>query len=137
MPVSAPLGWQFSGKCLGYDPNLFFPFPTETVQLAVAKRICADCPVKQQCLAFALALDIPHGVWGGLGEGERRELRRSSPHATNAIEYWQVEHGTANGAQWERRHGMRVCDPCLKAEQERRQHYKDLARAQRAERIAG
>jgi WhiB family redox-sensing transcriptional regulator len=33
--------------------------------------ICADCPVRRQCLAFALDTRQDHGVWGGTSEQER------------------------------------------------------------------
>ena len=40
-----------------------------------AKAICAKCPVRPECLAFALRTDQVHGVWGGMSEQERRPLR--------------------------------------------------------------
>lgn len=49
--------------CLGEDPELFFP---ETqAQAEVAKSVCADCPIRRECLAGALLRREPHGVWGG------------------------------------------------------------------------
>jgi WhiB family redox-sensing transcriptional regulator len=33
--------------------------------------------VRTQCLEFAIAARLDHGVWGGMTEGERRSLRRS------------------------------------------------------------
>lgn len=44
---------------------------------APAKAICAGCEVRQQCLAFALARGIAHGIWGGLSPKERRQVARS------------------------------------------------------------
>ena len=43
-------------------------------QVAQAKAICAGCPVRRQCLAFALRTHQVHGVWGGLTEQERHPL---------------------------------------------------------------
>ncbi len=37
-----------------------------------AKAICATCPVREPCLAYALRIREPHGIWGGLSEVERR-----------------------------------------------------------------
>ncbi|WP_336873902.1 WhiB family transcriptional regulator [Rhodococcus qingshengii] len=37
-----------------------------------AKRVCAGCEVRVDCLAFALANDERFGVWGGLTASERR-----------------------------------------------------------------
>jgi len=39
-----------------------------------AKEICRTCPVVDECLDYALTIREPHGIWGGLNEGERRLL---------------------------------------------------------------
>ena len=49
--------------------------PAEVPGKAVA--ICASCPVRTQCLEYALRNSIKHGIWGGLNPEERtRECRR-------------------------------------------------------------
>lgn len=40
-----------------------------------AKAACGRCPVRVECLAYALAADERFGVWGGLGPEERRAKR--------------------------------------------------------------
>ena len=45
------------------DPDLWFA--ESPADLERAKIQCADCPVRQQCLAGALARNEPWGVWGG------------------------------------------------------------------------
>jgi WhiB family redox-sensing transcriptional regulator len=71
--------WRAAGACLTADPDLFFPIAEGTVtskQAARAQRICADCPVRQQCLDFAMRTREPAGIWGGTTPEERiRELR--------------------------------------------------------------
>lgn len=61
--------------------KLFFPTaesgPARTTQVMAAKAVCARCPVREQCLAEALAR-IPYGIAGGLTEHERRTLRRGT-----------------------------------------------------------
>ncbi|MGB6207976.1 WhiB family transcriptional regulator [Mycobacterium sp.] len=45
------------------DPDLWFAdSPSE---LERAKALCADCPIRSQCLAAALQRAEPWGVWGG------------------------------------------------------------------------
>jgi WhiB family redox-sensing transcriptional regulator len=39
-----------------------------------AKSICALCPVRIECLEYAVRIREPHGIWGGLNELERRVL---------------------------------------------------------------
>ena len=41
-----------------------------------AKDICAECPVREPCLEYALTVREKHGVWGGRTERERRRLIR-------------------------------------------------------------
>jgi WhiB family transcriptional regulator, redox-sensing transcriptional regulator len=49
--------------CREYDADLWFSeTPTE---LEFAKSLCADCPVRIECLAGALERREPWGVWGG------------------------------------------------------------------------
>ena len=75
------LGWQSDAACRGESAASFYPpphFERKDVRLTrerVAKSICAQCSVKQSCLGYALRTAEPHGIWGGLNEVERRELR--------------------------------------------------------------
>lgn len=39
-----------------------------------AKAICAECPVRRECLDYALSIREPHGIWGGLNEVERKTI---------------------------------------------------------------
>ena len=41
---------------------------------ALAKVVCAGCPVIQQCREDALTRREPYGVWGGLTEEEREAI---------------------------------------------------------------
>ncbi len=63
-----------AGKCHTLPPSTFFP--SDGVGVEIARRICADCPMKQPCLEYALANRIDHGVWGGCSERERRRILR-------------------------------------------------------------
>ncbi len=72
--LTGNLVWQADAKCLGYDPDLFFP--EQGASTAPAKNICRECPVRLKCLDYALEETIRFGVWGGLSERERRRLRK-------------------------------------------------------------
>ena len=49
--------------CRTQDPELFFAESPEDVEYA--KSLCADCPVRLDCLTGALERAEPWGVWGG------------------------------------------------------------------------
>src|SRR5579862_5005251 len=66
--------WMAEGKCRELAPETFFP--SDGVGVEIARRICADCPVKEPCLEYALHNRIEHGVWGGASERERRRIAR-------------------------------------------------------------
>lgn len=72
---SNPLAWQTDALCAQTDPEAFFPEKGGSTR--DAKRICATCDVKAQCLDYALHNDERFGIWGGLSERERRRLRRT------------------------------------------------------------
>ena len=68
--------WMARGSCADESPSLFFP--SDGVGVEVARRICATCPVTDECLEHALVNRIDHGVWGGASERQRR-VRRLLP----------------------------------------------------------
>jgi WhiB family redox-sensing transcriptional regulator len=71
--------WPTEAACLSVDPDLFFPISTTgpaEKQIARAKRICAGCAVRRECLEFALAHDQMYGIWGGTTPDDRRRDRR-------------------------------------------------------------
>jgi WhiB family redox-sensing transcriptional regulator len=64
--------WMARGNCAHESPSRFFP--SDGVGVEIARRICATCPVKDECLEHALVNRIDHGVWGGASERERRRI---------------------------------------------------------------
>ena len=60
--------------CRQIDPELFYP--EKGGSSSEAKKICLTCPIQERCLEWALARDERFGVWGGLSERERRDLKR-------------------------------------------------------------
>jgi hypothetical protein len=66
-------GWRHRALCATVDPELWFPPPG--ARATAAKRICAGCPVRAECLAFALAVAPQYGIWAGLNTTELDALR--------------------------------------------------------------
>lgn len=72
--------WRDRAACRDEDPELFFPISTggpSLRQIALAKQVCRRCPVRSDCLDWALTTGQDAGVWGGLGPAERRALART------------------------------------------------------------
>jgi WhiB family redox-sensing transcriptional regulator len=68
------LGWQERALCAQTDPEAFFPEKGGSTR--EAKRVCLVCPVRAECLEYALEHDERFGIWGGLSERERRKLKK-------------------------------------------------------------
>jgi WhiB family redox-sensing transcriptional regulator len=60
--------------CATTDPELWFPELDSLWRVAQAKNICGKCPVKQECLDYALVNKFKDGIWGGLSPTERHRL---------------------------------------------------------------
>jgi WhiB family transcriptional regulator, redox-sensing transcriptional regulator len=76
--MSEPANWRVRAACRQADPELFFPEGTAgPAQRAAeqAKRVCGRCLVQARCLNWALDHATAFGIWGGLTEDERRDLR--------------------------------------------------------------
>jgi WhiB family transcriptional regulator, redox-sensing transcriptional regulator len=79
--------WRAHGACLSADPDLFFPISAagpSARQVARAKSVCAGCPVRRECLDFALNTHQVHGVWGGTSAEERQFVRGHRAHTRAA-----------------------------------------------------
>jgi WhiB family redox-sensing transcriptional regulator len=61
--LDRPADDHLSLPCRGFEPDLWFSeIPAELDQ---AKRLCARCPIRFECLAGAVLRREPWGVWGG------------------------------------------------------------------------
>lgn len=69
--------WMDAALCAQEDPDIWFPERGESrdpvkahltykKQVAMAARICKECPVETQCLADARERGETDGVWGGV-----------------------------------------------------------------------
>jgi WhiB family transcriptional regulator, redox-sensing transcriptional regulator len=66
--------WLDRAACLQADPDA--SYPEKGGSSRAAKRVCHTCPVQTDCLSYALANDERFGIWGGMSERERRQLKR-------------------------------------------------------------
>ncbi|WP_281416869.1 WhiB family transcriptional regulator, partial [Actinocrinis puniceicyclus] len=70
--------WQERGACRGANPALFFAPDNENNQQrrfreTAAKAVCAHCPVRTVCRAYAEQTGELYGIWGGTTERERMQ----------------------------------------------------------------
>lgn len=65
--------WVSQGICAQTDPDAFHPEKGASTE--PAKRICHECPVKAECLEWALEHDERFGIWGGASSQERRKIQ--------------------------------------------------------------
>lgn len=72
--------WMDNAACIDADVNLFFPPRDKDLYRSIsdkAKEYCfgkdgdTPCPVRAQCLWYAIDSDEVHGIWGGMSHRER------------------------------------------------------------------
>lgn len=70
--------WMQDAACLGYDPDAWFPSKVRNVNERRALWVCrARCPVRNECLAYALSLGPGcQGIWGGTTHEQRRHFHQ-------------------------------------------------------------
>jgi WhiB family redox-sensing transcriptional regulator len=67
--------WRRQALCAGHpDRGAWFADDADVARRAMA--VCRACPVRPECLAFALTTRQHEGIWGGTTPFERRRLRR-------------------------------------------------------------
>src|SRR6266566_1570875 len=86
---SRATAWMSRAACTQADPEIFFPAPGDEVGEAKAKAVCRACPVRSECLAYAVVHGIDDGVWGGTSEERRRAIRRQPISPVNgSAHHW-------------------------------------------------
>lgn len=74
--------WRASAQCRRdnavhfFAPAHFERKDEKDAREGAARALCEICPVKVECLDYALAVEEPHGIWGGMNEFERRRVLR-------------------------------------------------------------
>lgn len=66
--------WREKAACKT-QTRLFFPADDKkTVSYKDALKLCEECEVREQCLAYAIHYEMVHGVWGGTTPNQRKLL---------------------------------------------------------------
>jgi WhiB family redox-sensing transcriptional regulator len=72
--LTQPEPWMEEAACQFVDPYLWHPRKGDAPAVRKAKAICRECPVLASCRDYSLRRGEMHGVWGAMGEKERRTL---------------------------------------------------------------
>lgn len=126
--------WRANAACLYTDPNLFFPGKGDWKLIQQARAVCAECPVRAECLESAILRNERQGIYGGTTPKERAKIRRNRPDLPKSLGFrGRPPCGTVNGYKWHLRHPERgpVCDAC-RVENNLRRKFQAEAKAQRA-----
>jgi WhiB family redox-sensing transcriptional regulator len=79
-PPEPSTSWHDQAACVGYPTDWWFADPTlpgGQTKNNRARTLCATCPVRSECLEYAITNREPEGIWGGMNVKERRrEARR-------------------------------------------------------------
>ena len=67
--------WYSRANCRGVNPDLFYPQRGQGTR--EAKEVCRGCVVREQCLEDAIGRYEKFGIWGGMSERQRRQVRRA------------------------------------------------------------
>jgi WhiB family transcriptional regulator, redox-sensing transcriptional regulator len=115
--MSDPTAWIYRAACASTDPEAFFPLEGggyEAKKHALAT--CQGCPVRQDCLQYALENALDFGIYGGVTAKERKALGRPPKQRS---ELTLLGCGTAAGYRRHRVRGEQACRPCKDAEAQR------------------
>ena len=74
--IPARPAWMAKAACRGVDAATFFPSRGEPTD--AARALCAGCPARGPCLAYALDDETLEGVWAGTSKQQRRGMRREA-----------------------------------------------------------
>jgi WhiB family transcriptional regulator, redox-sensing transcriptional regulator len=122
--------WRDQAACRNLVTADYDPFFADTAEFQVeAIAICATCPVRDDCLTFAVRTGQQYGIWGGQPQQMVRRLiaadRAGRPHRRQAA----AGHPQASRTRCKRGHpfdaentyytpdGHRRCRTCLREAQ--------------------
>ena len=103
--------WRYQAKCAGVDTALFYPPRDRRLYKDVADRAKAvcwgtgdndlGCPVRNNCLWYAVESDDSYGIWGGLSNRERGHFKKAfeMDNPTGSLKDYTLEWDGGNKAK--------------------------------------
>lgn len=111
--------WQLFAACSGTPAEVFFPRNDQSKDTRVwgrAKSVCLNCPVRAECLEYALDHEEKFGCWGGRSPKERDLIlatreKRTVNHGSRKP-YCDRGHRFTDENTYNRPDGRRSCKEC-------------------------
>ena len=114
IPDDLRVEWRDYAACLDADGDWFdvpnYSLKGQRNHCAALIGVCSECPVRVECLEYAMEFNLPHGIFGGLLPKERRSLRRRRAGGTTSDKC-----GTEAGYAQHRRNNESQCEDCKRA----------------------
>lgn len=109
-PTIADTGadWREQALCAQHNPEQWFPDQIGN-HPDPAAQICRQCPVRTQCLEYAITNNEMHGIWGGMTAQQRQNI--SDRRSTQVSHCGQGHEFTAENTIVKQ--GFRRCRTCL------------------------
>ena len=122
--------WIDQAACKGMHVGVFFPERGDS--LIGPESICRACPVRIDCLNYAMRRNEKYGIWGGTSENQRRRLRKSIAVGDLTLAevldaysgHDEIAHGSATGYRGHLRRDIPPCDACRAAWRAYQRHHK-------------
>lgn len=95
----------------GVNPDAWFPSNAEVAEKE-APRLCGGCPVRAACAQYAIERRELEGIWGGLTDRQRAQLRGQTVRPLPS----RPTCGTSAGVTAHKRAGEPKCEPCKDAD---------------------
>jgi WhiB family transcriptional regulator, redox-sensing transcriptional regulator len=92
--IGSSPGWMRDALCTDCDPELFFPSPQDEIppRHGEAIRICRRCPVRRECLEWAITTGDKHAILGGQTPNQRTRTRNRILRKRGMRANWRDSH---------------------------------------------
>lgn len=127
--------WRDNASCKGAPSEIFYPYVDATGKTRnrfgdahpLAVNLCSACPVREECLSYALSTHEWDGYWGGKTPEERRKLLRCMLKERRPTRRLTFDCGTPEAKRRHRSDGI-TCRKCAQIDEDKRYNWADYGR---------
>lgn len=92
--------WWEQAACSGIDVDVFYPLPNDAVTTKQALQVCGRCPIRVECLQYAIRNRETYGIWGGTTERQRSPVLRGHPTTSRRLRRLGDDGAKARASGW-------------------------------------